>query len=153
MQSSGPSAQENRWGGDGERAGQAGWDCQLGLGNSTPCPLQAGSSHNSRTNKQTDRPVHSQVLGPSPISGHVDLAAQLVGRPCHMGSQLSICLSIYWPHQHLNPRCSQTEVGVGDPGDLDLGCLQGLRKPAHQPSCFLSVARAGDTLSKGRDKP
>lgn len=85
-------------GGDDEKDGQAGWDCQLGLANSTPCPLQAGSSHNSRTNKQTDRPVNSQVLGPSPISRPVDLAAHLVRRPSHMGSQLSICLSIYWPH-------------------------------------------------------
>lgn len=38
-----------------------------------------------------------------------------------MGSRLSICLSIYWPHWPLHPRCCQAEVGLRDPGDLDLG--------------------------------
>lgn len=67
--------------------------------------------------------MKSQVLGPSPISGPVDLAAYLAGEPSHMGSQLSIYLSIYWPYYLLYCRCSQIEVGFRDPGDLDLSCL------------------------------
>lgn len=49
--------------GDGERDDQAGWGCQLGLGNSTPCPLQGTKAPcrlevpttPEQTNKQTDQ--------------------------------------------------------------------------------------------------
>lgn len=95
--SSGPSAHE-QMGGGVERHGQAGWGCQLDLGNSTPCPplgtralcrLEAPTTP-EQTNKQTDWcTARSWAL----ISGPVDLAALSAGGPSHMGSQLSICLS------------------------------------------------------------
>ena len=60
-----------------------------------------------------------------------------------MGSQLSICLSIYWPHWPLHPRCCQAEVGLRDPGDLDLG----------RPQLPSVVRTGGATLSRERDRP
>lgn len=92
-------------GGDGERGGQTGWGCQLAWamapcpphppqGTRAPCRLEVPT-----TPEQTNsRPLAQPAPNPAPISGPVDLAAHLVGGPSHMGSWLSICLSIYWPH-------------------------------------------------------